>query len=109
MIDRLMIAGGSSIGGIFAGLIGRATTDWRWVFWMNTILTGVCFVFILFFQAETNFARPLLSESGEGMEEAEFAELRSRTRRSFVTALSVTGWYDKYVIPGSKRSFRVIH
>ncbi|KIW93399.1 uncharacterized protein Z519_06004 [Cladophialophora bantiana CBS 173.52] len=93
--SSLMIAGGSAIGGIFAGLIGHYNTDWRWVFWMDAILTGVCLLLTVIFQAETNFSRPLVSEVGEGMEVSQFAELRSQLRGSWTKGLGMTGWYDR--------------
>jgi MFS family permease len=96
-VYTLMIAVGSALGAVFAGLIARATTDWHWVFWMNVILTGACFLAVLLFQAETNFNRPVEFETGEGLEQSELAIIRARANSAWVQSLSVTSWYDRYV------------
>jgi MFS family permease len=93
-----MIAGGSVFGGIFAGLVANANSDWRWVFWMNAILTGVCFLATVLFQAETNFERPPECETGEGLEESQLLVIRAGSNTSWATSLSVTSWYNRYVV-----------
>jgi MFS family permease len=90
-----MIAGGSALGGIFAGLVANADPNWRWVFGMNTILTGINFFCCALFQAETNFSRPAENESGEGIDESKLAAMRSRTNASWFKSLIVTSWYDR--------------
>ena len=92
-----MIAIGSSLGGVFAGLIANANPDWRWVFWMNSIMTGVCFLATALFQAETNFMRPEEYETGEGMEPSELAAIRAGAKGNWVKSLGVTSWYERYV------------
>ena len=87
---------GSSLGGIFAGLVANANPDWRWVFWMDAVLTGVCFLVAALFSPETNFRRPTENEGGEGMHPSELASIRARSNRRWVQSLSVTGWYDRY-------------
>ncbi|KAJ9609082.1 hypothetical protein H2200_006853 [Cladophialophora chaetospira] len=91
----LMIAGGSALGGIFAGLIANANANWRWVFGMNTILTGINFICCALFQAETNFNRPAENESGEGLDASALAAIRSRTNGSWFRSLGVMSWYDR--------------
>ena len=87
---------GSALGGIFAGLVATANPDWRWVFWMNAVLTGVCFLVAILFFPETNFRRPPEFEDGEGMHPSELVAIRARSTHSWVKSLSVTGWYDRY-------------
>lgn len=87
---------GSALGGIFAGLVANANPDWRWVFWMNTILTGVCFLVAILFSPETNFRRPPENEGGEGMHPNELTAIRSRSGHTWTQSLGVTGWYDRY-------------
>ena len=87
---------GSSLGSVFAGLVATANPNWRWVFWMNAILTGVCFLVAIFFSPETNFRRPPEFEGGEGMHPSELAAIRASANHSWVQSLSVTGWYDRY-------------
>ena len=89
---------GSGLGGIFAGLVSRANPNWRWVFWMNSILTGICFVIAILFSRETNFRRPPENEGGEGMHPDELEGIRARATHSWVQSLSVTSWYDRYVL-----------
>ncbi|KAL8866092.1 MAG: hypothetical protein Q9198_009046 [Flavoplaca austrocitrina] len=89
-----MFTVGTALGGIFSGLIANATPNWRWVFWMNVILTGVCFVVIIPFQAETNFLRPPENETGEGMDPAELPAIRASANSRWVDFLTVTAWYD---------------
>jgi MFS family permease len=95
-VYTLMIAVGSALGSVFSGLIVRATLDWRWVFWMNVTLTGVCFLAALLFQAETNFRRPVEYETGEGLEQFELASIRTRANSTWAQSLSVTSWYERY-------------
>ncbi len=90
-----MIASGSAFGGLFGGFVINANPDWRWVFWMDSILTGTCFLLILLLQPETNFDRPEDSELGEGITALDLAALRQNSKPSFTRALSVTAWYDK--------------
>ena len=86
---------GSSLGGIFAGLIANSTPEWQWVNWMNVILTGVLLLTQLLFQAETNFRRPIDCETGEGIDPNELAIIRARTNSSWMRSLIFTSWYDK--------------
>lgn len=86
---------GSSLGGIFGGLVANANSDWRWVFWMNAILTGACFSIAVLFSCETNFHRAPENEAGEGMHPDELVDLRARLNHSWLRTLSVTGWYDR--------------
>lgn len=81
---------GTSLGGIFAGLIANATTEGRWVWWMNAIITGFLFLTILLFSAKTSYARPLENESGEGMEPSELEAIRARGDGRWITSLSFT-------------------
>jgi MFS family permease len=90
-----MIGGGSALGGTFSGLVAHSTPNWRWVFGMNTILTGVNFILTLLFQAETNFERPLEYEDGEGFEASRLADIRSRATSHWFKSLTVTSWYDR--------------
>ncbi|OBT94853.1 hypothetical protein VE01_06358 [Pseudogymnoascus verrucosus] len=90
-----MIASGSALGGVFSGLVANANPDWRWVFWMNVILTGVCFLATVLFQAETNFERPPEYETGEGLEASQLPDIRARSNASWAKSLSVTSWYDR--------------
>lgn len=94
----LMIAGGSALGGIFSGFVARATPNWRWVFWMNVILTGSSLLITFLFQAETNFNRPADCEAGEGLEASQLDGIRRRTKSSWARSLSVTSWYDRSVL-----------
>ncbi|KIX09064.1 uncharacterized protein Z518_00142 [Rhinocladiella mackenziei CBS 650.93] len=94
-VYTFMIAGGSALGGTFAGLVADANPDWRWVFWMNTILTGVCFLNTVLFQAETNFQRPGEFETGEGLESSRLASIRARANPSWFKSLKITSWYDR--------------
>ena len=52
-----MVAGGSALDGMIGGQIAHATTNWRWIFWMDVILTRICLLVTTLFQAETNFKR----------------------------------------------------
>ncbi len=97
-VCTFMIGLGNCLGGIFAGQIINANPNWRWVFWMNTILTGVCFLLTLLFQPETNFKRPEQNESGEGLDISHLKAIRGRANSSWVRSLSVTGWYDRYAL-----------
>lgn len=96
-IYTFMIAGGSAFGGVFAGYVANANSNWRWVFWMNAMLTGACFLTTLLFQAETNFTRPQEFENGEGMQPSELATLRKRSKSSWLKSLNMLGWYDRCV------------
>ena len=89
-----MIASGSALGGLFAGFVAHSTPNWRWVFWMNAILTGVNFLLSVFFQAETNFERPPEYENGEGLDPSQLADIRARANSAWLKSLSVTSWYD---------------
>jgi MFS family permease len=91
----VMFTVGSSCSGIFAGLVAHANPHWQWVWWMNTILTGFLFCTVLLFSAETNFVRPLESESGEGMEEAELKAIRASANTRWISSLSFTSWYSR--------------
>ncbi|KAF2102510.1 MFS general substrate transporter [Rhizodiscina lignyota] len=92
-IYTFMIASGAAFGGIFAGLAVHNSGDWRWAFWMDSILTGTCFLFITLFQSETNFRRPIESETGEGMD-AMSAQSTTPSQYSWVRSLALWGWYD---------------
>ena len=91
-----MISFGNSLGGIFGGLVANANPNWRWVFWMNVILTGTCFLTAILFAAETNYQRPLDNEGGEGMHPSELEAIRARANSTWVQSLNVTSWYDRY-------------
>src|SRR5882672_5228602 len=93
-----MIASGSAFGGIFGGFVSNANPDWRWVFWMNSILTGVCLLTTFLFQAETNFDRPAEFETGEGLESSQLPAVRSRIKPSWTQSLGVVSWYDRYAL-----------
>jgi len=64
-INLLLFTIGTSLGSIFSGLIATADSGPQWVWWHQVILTGVLFVIVILFQAETNFNRPLEDESGK--------------------------------------------
>ncbi|KAJ9602218.1 hypothetical protein H2200_013338 [Cladophialophora chaetospira] len=86
---------GTSLGGIFSGLIANANANWHWVYWHQVFLTGALFVVTLLFQAETNFDRPLENESGEGLPASQLADIRTRTKSSWIKSLGVTSWYNR--------------
>jgi MFS family permease len=86
-----MIGGGSSIGGVFSGLVVNASGNWRWVQWMCTILTGTSFLLVLFFLPETNFKRSAESELGEGPQYDE----NGHEKITWVQSLNVFGGYDR--------------
>lgn len=86
---------GSSISAVFAGLIANSTPNWRWVFWLNTILIGICLVLVILFSAETNFKRPEETEGGEGLDAAQLEPLRARSQSSWYKSMSLFGWYDR--------------
>lgn len=94
-IYSFAIAGGSALGGIFAGLIANANPDFRWVFWMNVIVTGFCFGCVVLFVAETNFKRPVGIDNCEGMQSSRLSEIRRAAKGSWVKDLGVLGWYDR--------------
>jgi MFS family permease len=91
----IMIAGGSSLGGIFAGLVIGANPNWRWIFWMDSIVVGTCLVLTILFLPETNFKRPAESEISEGTASAIVKPNGGRSNYSWRNALSVTGYYDR--------------
>ena len=93
-----MIAWGSALGGIFGGLVANANPNWRWVLWMGAILEGVSVLVAVLFQAETNFNRPTETEDGEGFESSRLNSLRAQTNRQWTKSLTLSGWYDKYVL-----------
>ena len=93
-----MISLGSCFGGIFSGLVANANSDWRWVLWMDAILSGLCLLIVVMLQAETNFERPPDSEDGAGLDASEFDALRSNARTfQWTRSLSVVEWYDRSV------------
>jgi MFS family permease len=92
----IMIAGGSSLGGIFAGLVINANQNWHWIFWMDSIVVGTCLVLTILFLPETNFKRPADSEISEGSESGMVKSESGRSNYSWRNALSVTGYYDRY-------------
>jgi MFS family permease len=87
-----MIGGGSALGGIFGGLVINADPNWRWIFWMCSILNGTCFVLIELFYEETNFARPPDAEAGDDMEVHHEAV---KSKYNFFQSLSLFRWYDR--------------
>lgn len=91
----IMIAGGSSLGGIFAGLVIGANPNWRWIFWMDSIVVGTCLVLTILFLPETNFKRPAESEMSEGSASDIVNPNGVRSHYSWRNALSVTGYYDR--------------
>lgn len=90
-----MIASGSALGGIFSGLVAQSTHNWRWVFGMNAILTGVNFCLTVLFLTETNFQRPREYENGEGMEPSRLAAIRAQANLTWLQSLRLTSWYDR--------------
>jgi MFS family permease len=87
-----MIAGGNALGGVFGGLVVNTRSDWRWIFWMCSILHGSCFAMIALFYQETNFARPEETETANNVE----AQTETvQANYSFCRALSVLSWYDR--------------
>jgi MFS family permease len=88
-----MIASGSALGGLFAGLVVNATHGWRFTFWMNATLTGTSFLLITLFQPETNFFRSPESETGQGVPLTD--SNTTKTKYSFLHNLGVTSWYDR--------------
>ena len=93
----IMIAGGSSLGGIFAGLVINANPNWRWIFWMDSALTGTCLLLTIIFLPETSFKRPADSELGEGSEVTTVKSKGGSRKYSWQNALSVVGYYDRFV------------
>ncbi|KIX92651.1 uncharacterized protein Z520_11680 [Fonsecaea multimorphosa CBS 102226] len=91
----LVIAFGNSFGAIFAGLITNATPNWRWIFWMDAIVTGVLFLLMVFAMPETNFERPTATEMGETEDLAPVLTQEKRSHLSYVQSLKVTSFYDK--------------
>jgi len=88
----IMIAGGSSLGGVFGGLVTHANPNWRYVFWMDSACVGACLVLNIFFLAETSYHRP---ESTEGAGGHALAERPRASGLSLRKALSVTRWHDR--------------
>ena len=86
-----MIASGAAFGGLFAGFAIHSSNNWRWAFGMNSILTGVAFLLVLFFLPETNFRRPVESEVGEDTRTDDAAP----ANYSWIKGLSLWGWYDR--------------
>ncbi len=96
-VNLLTFTVGTSLGGIFSGLIANATPNWHWVYWHQVFLTGMLFLVIVLFQAETNFDRPPENESGEGLPASQLAAIRARVKSRWIKSLSVTLWYNRYV------------
>lgn len=96
-IATFAIASGSAIGCIFAGLVANANPDFRWVFWMDSILTGFCFTCTVFFFAETNFERAVDIDNCEGLEASQLAAIRARSKTPWFMAFSLTSWHDRLV------------
>ncbi|OAA68002.1 Major facilitator superfamily domain, general substrate transporter [Niveomyces insectorum RCEF 264] len=88
-----MIGGGSALGGIFGGLVVNASNQWRWVFWMCSILNGTCFLLIAIFYEETNFARPDEDEAGDDTNSS--GTHLTRSNYNFVHSLSLLRWHDR--------------
>lgn len=91
----LMFTVGSACGGIFAGLVSNANSNWRWVFWMNVILTGALFVATFLFQTETNFNRPVEFENGDGLDSSELPALRARVKVNWIKSMGFTSFYNR--------------
>ena len=94
-----MITGGGAFGGIFSGLITKSNSDWRWVFWMDTILTGACLLLVIFFLPETSFRRPADFENGEDSEMtlAPVTTVEHKSNLGLQDALTIFRWYDRCV------------
>ncbi|ERS98383.1 hypothetical protein HMPREF1624_05167 [Sporothrix schenckii ATCC 58251] len=99
-IYTMAIAIGAAFGGIFAGITVHYTNSWRWGLGLHTILTGISFLMILFFLAETNFDRPAESELGleavsisDHGTAVEVAAPRSALA-TWAHSLKAWGWYD---------------
>ena len=92
-----MVTGGGGFGGIFAGFITKASTDWRWVFWMDTILTATCLLLVILFLPETTFRRPVHFENNEELEITlrPVTTIEHRSTLTLWDALSVSRGYDK--------------
>ena len=86
-----MIAGGSSLGGVFGGLVYNANPDWRYIFWMDSAVVGFCLLLNIFFLAETSFRRPEETEASSGSARIEHPKSKYSLRK----ALSITGWNEK--------------
>jgi MFS family permease len=95
-VNILAYTGGTSLGGIFSGLIANANPDWHWVYWHQVVLTGALFLVTVLFQPETNFNRPLENEAGEGLPSSQLPELQARAKSSWIKSLGVTSWYNRY-------------
>lgn len=90
-----MQGAGPALGSVFGGLVANATTEWRWVFWMTAVPSGLCMLLVIACIPETNFKRPV-ADNTAGMTPSAFAELRRTLNLSHGAALSVNGWYDRY-------------
>ncbi|KAK7903234.1 hypothetical protein LTR67_001251 [Exophiala xenobiotica] len=94
-VNLLTFTVGTSLGGIFSGLIANATPNWHWVYWHQVFLTGMLFLVIVLFQAETNFNRPQENESGEGLPASQLAAIRARVKSRWIKSLGLTSWYNR--------------
>lgn len=61
------------------------------------ILTGLLFLVVVLFQAETNFNRPLENESREGLPASQLPTIRAGVKSSWIGSLGITSWYNRYV------------
>ena len=89
-----MQGAGPSLGSIFGGLVAHASSDYRWVFWLNAIPSGICMLLVILLIPETNFHRSV-EDNKAGVTPAQFAEMRSTLHFSNRDALSLTGWWDR--------------
>ena len=95
---NLMISFGGAFGGLFAGFVMNGSNgDWRWINWMNSILTGVCFLSILLSQPETNFKRSPESEIGnEAVHEVSHDSImQARANYSWRKSLALMPYHDR--------------
>jgi MFS family permease len=97
-VHSLMVTSGGAFGGIFAGYIVKASTDWRWVFWMDTILTAICLLLVVLFLPETNFRRPVHLENNEESETilVPVTTIEHKSKLTLWDALSISRGYDRY-------------
>ena len=93
-----MVTSGGAFGGIFAGYIVKASTDWRWVFWMDTIMTATCLLLVVLFLPETNFRRPVHFENGKESDSTllPVTTIEHKSKLTLWNALSVFRGYDRY-------------
>ncbi|KPI35977.1 putative MFS-type transporter [Cyphellophora attinorum] len=89
-----MQGAGPALGSVFGGLVAHATPQWRWVFWMTAIPSGICMLTVFFLIPETNFRRPI-ADNKAGMTPTEFEQLRRSINLGPQAALSLTRWYDR--------------